>query len=101
MPPLSLRSLNRALLARQLLLERERVEAVEAIERVAGLQAQVARPPFVGLWTRLHDFERARLLELVHGRQVVRGTMMRGTLHLVSAHDYLRFRPTIQPVIYG
>jgi hypothetical protein len=98
-PRLTLRQLNRATLARQLLLERHGVPVVDAVERLAGLQAQLARPPFVGLWTRLEGFRRDDLLEAVHARRVVRATMMRGTLHLVSARDYARLRPALQPAL--
>ncbi|HEX5830464.1 MAG TPA: winged helix DNA-binding domain-containing protein [Gemmatimonadaceae bacterium] len=101
MPPttLSLRALNRATLARQMLLERHACTPLDALERLMGLQAQVARPPFLGLWTRLRGFERAQLLALAAGRQAVRATMMRGTLHLVTAADYLRFRMPLQPML--
>jgi hypothetical protein len=96
---ITLRALNRATLARQMLLTREKVPALKAIERLAGLQAQVARPPFVGLWTRLEGFQREELLKLLHQRKVVRATLMRCTLHLMSAKDYLALRSALQPVL--
>jgi len=99
MTTLSLRALNRATLARQMLLARERHPAPDAVERLGGLQAQLARPPFVALWARLDGFARDALLDAVRARAVVRATMMRGTLHLVSARDYARFRPALQPML--
>src|SRR5205807_8315198 len=86
------RALNRATLARQMLLAREKVKVVAAIERIAGMQAQLARPPFVGLWTRIENFERDDLRKAIAKRDVVRATMMRGTIHLMSRRDYLAFR---------
>ncbi|HEV2851189.1 MAG TPA: winged helix DNA-binding domain-containing protein [Thermoanaerobaculia bacterium] len=94
---LNTRQLNRALLSRQMLLSREKTTALGAVERLAGLQAQLARPPFVGLWTRLEGFRREDLLELLHRRQIVRVTAMRGTLHLMSASDYVELRGALQP----
>lgn len=96
---LTTRQLNRALLARQMLLAREAMPAVAAVERLAGMQAQVARPPFVGLWTRLEGFRRDDLLDALRNRQVVRATMMRATIHLMSAADYKDFRGAIQPAL--
>src|SRR5215213_318202 len=96
---LTLRALNRATLARQLLLQRERIAAREAVERLAGMQAQVPKPPFIGLWTRIEDFEREELAAAIRKKEVVRGTMMRGTIHLVSRNDYLAWRSAIQPVL--
>jgi len=93
------RALNRALLARQLLLSRASREPVEAIEQVAGLQAQLARPPFIGLWSRLRDFDRVALAAAVHTRSVVRVTAMRGTLHLLSARDYRAWRGALQAAL--
>jgi len=95
--PISARALGRATLARQMLLARERVAPAKAIERLAGLQAQQARPPFVGLWTRLEGFQREHLARAIADRSVVRATAMRGTLHLLSARDYLRLRAPLQP----
>ena len=103
MPPaertLTRRELNRALLARQLLLERQEMPAEDAIGRVAGLQAQAAVPPFVGLWTRLTGFGERELQALIDERRVVRATMMRHTIHFVTAADYAWMRPTIQPAL--
>jgi hypothetical protein len=96
---LSLRALNRATLARQMLLAREKVKVVAAIERIAGMQAQLARPPFVGLWTRIENFKRDDLRKAIEKRDVVRATMMRGTIHLMSRRDYLAFRAPLQPML--
>jgi hypothetical protein len=91
--------LNRATLARQMLLGREKTTALKAVERLAGLQAQLARPPFIGLWSRVAGFEAEDLRRLVRERKVVRGTLMRGTLHLMSAKDYRVVRPLLQPML--
>lgn len=96
---LTVRQLNRATLARQMLLEREKTTALKAIERLVALQAQLPRPPFVGLWSRVAGFERAQLLKLLSKRVVVRGTLLRGTLHLVTAKDYLGLRSVFQPML--
>src|SRR5690349_3767416 len=85
---LSLRQLNRALLARQMLLKRARIDVVTAIERLGALQAQWPRAPYVGLWSRLTAFARDDLEKALRDRQVVKATLMRGTLHLASAGDY-------------
>jgi len=85
---LSLRELNRALLARQLLSKRAALTPTAAIERLAGLQAQWAPAPYVGLWSRLAKFAIADLERALAARTVVKATLMRGTLHLVSAKDY-------------
>lgn len=96
---LTARSLNRAVLARQMLLAREKTTALKAVERLVGMQAQLARPPYVGLWSRVAGFKAEDLTRLVHARKVVRGTLMRGTLHLVSARDYRALRPLLQPML--
>jgi DNA glycosylase AlkZ-like len=85
---LTRRELNRATLARQLLLERRRLPLVRAVERVAGLQAQWAPAPYVGLWTRLEGFRRGTLERGLGSRRLVRAVLMRGTIHLVSHADY-------------
>ena len=88
MRTLTLRELNRATLARQLLLERRKVGVVGAVERLAGLQAQWAPAPYVGLWTRLDGFRRETLERALLARRIVRAVLMRGTIHLVSLADY-------------
>jgi hypothetical protein len=96
---LTMRQLNRATLARQMFLERADVTVVTAVERLAGMQAQEAKPPFVGLWSRLQRFERQDLHQALHDRAVLRATLMRGTIHYFSAADYAAFRTTLQPVL--
>ena len=93
---LTLRELNRATLTRQLLLERASLAPLDAIKQLAGLQAQLSNPPYIGLWSRLHAFQRNDLTHLLEERQVVRTSMMRRTLHLTTAEDYMRFRPALQ-----
>lgn len=95
------RALNRATLARQMLLQREPVTPVAAIERVLALQAQLARPPYMALWSRVAGFEREALHRALLGREIVRATLMRSTLHLLSARDYQQFRMTLQPALDG
>ena len=85
---LSDRELNRALLARQLLLKRATLTPVAAIEKLAGLQAQWSPAPYVGLWSRLAAFAIPDLERALLARTVVKATLMRGTLHLVAAKDY-------------
>ncbi len=82
-----------------MLLRREKVKPATAIERLAGMQAQLARPPFIGLWSRIEGFRRDSLTRAIERREVVRGTLMRGTLHLVSRDDFIRFRPVLQPML--
>lgn len=86
-PLLSERALNRALLSRQLLLDRAAVTPVAAIERLAGLQAQWSPAPYIGLWTRLARFAIADLEAALADHSVVKATVMRGTLHLLSARE--------------
>jgi winged helix DNA-binding protein len=88
---LTQRELNRALLARQLLLERADLPVTRAIERVGGLQTQEARSGYIGLWSRLADFERDQLTRALDRRSVVQATMMRATIHMASAADYRLF----------
>lgn len=95
-PTLTQRHLNRALLARQLLLERARATLPKALERIAGLQAQYAPSMYIGLWSRLEGFEREDLNRALESRSVVQGTLMRVTIHLVSARDYWPFAAGIR-----
>jgi Winged helix DNA-binding domain len=93
------RALNRATLARQLLLRRWDLPVTEAVERLAGLNAQDPEPPYLGLWARLAGFRRDALTRALHDREVVRSTLLRGTQHLVTAADYLAWRPLLQPML--
>ncbi|HXV33677.1 MAG TPA: winged helix DNA-binding domain-containing protein [Gaiellaceae bacterium] len=88
---LTVRDRNRALLARQLLLERSKATLVRALERVGGIQAQYAPSSYIGLWSRLAGFELADLTRALERRRAVQGTLLRSTIHLVSAGDYWAF----------
>jgi hypothetical protein len=85
---LSPRALNRALLARQLLLERSTLSIPECVDQIGGLQTQYAPSGYVGLWTRLRDFERSRLTAALEDRSVVQATLMRTTIHIVSRSEF-------------
>jgi hypothetical protein len=93
------RELGRATLARQLLLRRESIDVGAALERLAGMQAQEPRPPFIGLWSRIDGFEPALLADAIRSGAVVRGPLWRGTLHAVSAADWSTFRGAAQPAM--
>src|SRR6202165_6402899 len=92
LPPVSLKQLNRWTLARQMLLERVELDAVTAIERLAGMQAQYSPSPYIGLWSRVRDFKRDELETALAEQLVYKATLMRGTLHLVSARQFDLFR---------
>jgi len=105
---LSQRALNRALLSRQLLLDRvdlpdeagrRRAVVIQAVEHLVGLQAQAPFPPYYGLWSRLGGFRPEDLATLLTDRSVVRIALMRGTIHLVSGRDCLPLRRLVQPVL--
>jgi hypothetical protein len=85
---LTTRQLNRALLARQLLLERSPLSLTDAVDQMGGLQTQYAPSGYIGLWSRLADFRRDDLTRALDERRTVQGTLMRVTIHTVSAGDY-------------
>src|SRR5262249_40362438 len=96
---LTQRELNRATLARQLLLDRAQLSPAEAIEHLVGMQAQAPRAPFVGLWSRLADFRHEELSALVTSRAAVRVALQRRTLHLVRARACVAMRPRPQRLV--
>lgn len=101
-PVLSVRELNRATLARQMLLERHALPVVTAIERLAALQAQWAPSPYVALWSRLKGFERESLWNAIEKKHsVIRARLMRGTLHLVTARDFYAYAVATQDLQRG
>jgi hypothetical protein len=85
---LTTRRLNRALLARQLLLERSKLPLARALERVGGLQTQYAPSGYIGLWSRLHGFRRDSLTNALGQKRAVQATLMRTTIHTVSRADF-------------
>ena len=97
--PLSLRALNRATLARQMILAREKITVPRAVERLLAIQAQWPTPPFVALWSRLADLQRAHLASALHARDLVRATSLRATLHVMSGRDYAWSRSALVPML--
>ena len=100
-PTLSPRALGRALLARQLLLERAELTIPEALEQVGGLQTQYAPSGYVGLWSRLARFRRADLTRALEERTVVQATLLRATIHLVSRREYWRYEVGVREARRG
>lgn len=98
-PVLSQRALNRALLARQHLLQRTKVSAGGEIEHLIAMQAQVPSSPYFGLWTRLGGFQPLELATLIETRRAVRLGLLRNTLHLVTARDCFELRPLFQTAL--
>jgi hypothetical protein len=92
---LTLRELNRATLARQLLLERKRLSPTAVIERLVGMQAQWPSAPYVGIWTRTTSFRREALERELARAAVVKATVMRQTLHLLTRRDYALLRAAL------
>jgi hypothetical protein len=82
-----------------MLLRRQKLPALEAIERLVGMQAQAPAPPYVGLWTRLADFDPDELGRMISSRRAVRIALMRNTVHLVSARDCHALRPLMRTII--
>src|ERR671932_463489 len=93
---LTRRELDRALLARQLLLERKRLPLPRAVERMGGIQAQYAPSAYVALWSRVEGFERAALTSALQRRSLVQATVLRGTIHIVSRRDYAAWRAAVR-----
>ncbi|MFI6299830.1 winged helix DNA-binding domain-containing protein [Nonomuraea sp. NPDC050790] len=98
---LTMNRLNRATLARQLLLRREPMTAAEGVRRVVALQAQEAASPYLALWNRLAGFDPAGLDAAFAGQEVVKSTLMRITLHAVHAGDYPAFHNAMAPSLRG
>ena len=99
--PLTARQLNRATLARQLLLRREPLDAAEGVRRVVALQAQEPASPYVGLWNRLADFDPAALDRAFGDWSVVKASLMRITLHAVHVDDYAAFQNAMLGTLRG
>ncbi|HEV7286563.1 MAG TPA: winged helix DNA-binding domain-containing protein, partial [Kaistia sp.] len=97
-PLLTTRALNRALLARQMLLERVAMPAETAIQTLIGLQSQIPGNPYTALWSRLERFRSEEVSDLTAARKLVRIALMRGTLHLVTVADAVTLRPIVQKV---
>src|SRR3954452_6552089 len=85
---LTQRDLNRALLARQLLLDRSPAPLPHALERVCGIQAQYAPSMYFGLWSRLRDLDPQAITRALERRTLVQATLVRSTIHLVARADY-------------
>jgi len=98
-PLLTLKQLNRIYLARQMLTQRAEVLVVDAIERLVAMQSQIPNPPYIGLWTRLKNFRRDDLTQLMEQRQIVRCPLLRSTIHLISKDDHHRFHRVIEPAL--
>jgi hypothetical protein len=95
---LTTRELNRTLLARQLLLDRSDLPLVRAVERIGGIQAQYAPSAYVAMWSRLRDFDREALTKALERRRLIQATLMRATIHIVSAADHRLFVEGIRAV---
>lgn len=96
---LSMRELNRALLARQLLLDRRKLRLTNVLEHLVGVNAENPGSPYIGLWSRLEDFDFSSLSELITEREAGSSRQMRGAMHLTSAADVMALRPWVQPLL--
>jgi Winged helix DNA-binding domain len=94
---LTLRELNRALLARQLLLERRKLGVQQAVEKLCAIQAQWPQSPYIALWTRLAGFRKEQLTRALEQHKVVKSTLFRITLHITSARDYPYYAAAVLP----
>ena len=94
---LTLRELNRALLARQLLLERRKLGVQQAVERICAIQAQWPQSPYIALWTRIAGFRKDHLVRALEQKKVVKSQLFRITLHMTSARDYPYYAAAWQP----
>lgn len=101
MTELSLRALNRTLLVRQMLAERSPIGPLELVRHVVAVQGQEPNWPYVGLWSRLADFDHDELAALLRERKLVRSTMIRRTVHLATAQDFRWLRPTVRPIVHA
>jgi hypothetical protein len=99
MTTLTQRQLNRATLARQLLLERADRQVAATVELLGGLQAQTTHTWYVGLWCRLRPFDPVAVGSMLERRELVRIGLQRSTIHLVTAGDALWMRPLLDPVL--
>jgi hypothetical protein len=93
---LTTRELNRAVLARQMLLERVRAPLPRVVERMGGIQAQYAPSAYVALWSRVEGFEREQLTHALERRTLVQATVLRGTIHIVSRRDFWPWREAVR-----
>jgi hypothetical protein len=96
---LSNAALNRATLDRQLLLDRADRPALDVVRHLVGMQGQDPELPYIGLWNRIAAFQHEDLSRLLRGREVVRGTLFRGTQHILAADDYVWVRPLLQAML--
>ena len=96
MRTLSQRELNRALLARQMLLERVRAPLPRVVERMGGIQAQYAPSAYIGLWSRVEGFERDDLTRALERRTLIQATLLRNTIHIVSRRDFWPWQVAIR-----
>lgn len=82
-----------------MLLARSRTSVLDATQQLLALQAQIARPAFVGLWSRIDRLKREDVVNALVDKRLVRGTSLRGTLHVMTASDFVRFRSTLQTAL--